>query len=538
MKKCYVIMPYGGDDPERRKRFEGVYRSLICPAAAAAGYEAIREDHEATPGSITRNIILNLADADMVIADLTGGNANVFYELGIRHVMAKSRTVLICHKDYPIPFDTAAYQVVPYTDDAYSSHEVHQRIVEAIRMREQSEAVPDNSVHDFFPELPVSLKEMLDRDEDAEQKRIRELTIQNGKLKERLRAAGLREEDSLHLTTRELFAKARKGIPYAGKSAMVRLRELAEDGKVDQFVDFLEEAVEAGHLVETEYISISQMCGAMDLPTVRQALLEVALERFPRNERLRMHLVDLYADGYATRGRALELVNEDVGIRVDENGQYIIDPEAARRLSADRLASMYNTYITCGKTEEIITISKQLLDAECPLTVMIYRNMGSAYLNMGRRREAREKYEAMLALDYNNDSNHLAYSRYFDEIGDPVGSYREVEIALALDKEDTNRYFTLAGQMFDYRFVRKGPDSIQAVSRSEIVRAAVPLVFQTIMVSQDQRTLNRAMDFLRRNNCSEYCQLMEEQIRSGTFPDYTGLDAYPLQYCLDLDPRK
>ncbi|MBQ4050806.1 MAG: tetratricopeptide repeat protein, partial [Oscillospiraceae bacterium] len=498
----------------------------------------IREDHEATPGSITRNIILNLADADMVIADLTGGNANVFYELGIRHVMAKSRTVLICHKDYPIPFDTAAYQVVPYSDDAYSSHEVHQRIIEAIRLREQNDAVPDNSVHDFFPELPVSLKEMLDRDEDAEQKRIRELTIQNGRLKERLRAAGLREDDTLHLTTRELFAKARKGIPFAGKSAMVKLREFSEDGKVEQFVDFLEEAIEAGHLVESEYIAISQMCSAMDLPTVKQALLEVALERFPRNERLRVLLVDLYADGYATRGRALELVNEDIGIHTDESGAYTLDPKAARRLSADRLGSFYDTYIACDRYEEIIEISQQLLDAECPLTAMIYRNMGNAYLELGRPKEAKEKYEAMLALDYNDDRNHIAYSRYFDKIHDPVGSYKEVEIALALDKEDPTRYLTLAGQMFDYRFIRKSPDSIVPVPRSEVIAAAVPLAFHTIMVSQDQRTLNRVMEFLQRNNCSEYCQVLRDQINDDRFPDYTGLNAYPLQYCLDLNPRK
>ena len=92
--------------------------------------------------------------------------------------------------------------------------------------------------------------------------------------------------------------------------------------------------------------------------------------------------------------------------------------------------------------------------------------------------------------------------------------------------------------MFDYRFIRKGPDSIVPVSRSEVILAAVPMVFHTVMVSQDQRTLNRVKDFLQRNNCSEYCQIMEEQIREGVFPDYTDLNAYPLQYCLDLNPRR
>lgn len=537
-KKCYVIMPYGGDDPERRKRFEGVYRSIICPAAAAAGYDAIREDHEATPGSITRNIILNLASAEMAIADLTGGNANVFYELGIRHVLTKSRTVLICHKDYPIPFDTSAYQVIPYTDDVFSSHEVHKKIVEAIRMREQAEAVPDNSVHDFFPELPVSVLEMLTQDEDAEKQRIRELTAENGRLKERLRSAGLRDDDNLHLTARELFAKARKGIPYAGKSAMVKLRELQEAGKVEKFVDFLEEVVEAGHLTEGEYIAVSQMCSLMDLPTVKQALLEVALERFPRNERLRALLVDLYADGYSTRSRAVELVNEEIGVTVDENGVYTLDAGKALRVSEHQLGSFFDTYNSCDKYEEVVIVSQQLLDAACPHTAMIYRNMGNAYLELGRPQEAREKYEAMLALDYNDDRNHMAYSRYFDKIHDPVGSYKEVEIALALDKEDANRYLTLAGQMFDFRYVRKDAENFAQVSRAEIIAAAVPLVFHTILLSQDRLTLNRAKDFLIRNGCSEYCQVMEEQIKAGVFPDYSRLNSYPLEYCLRLEPRR
>ena len=99
MPICYVVMPYGGDDPALHAKFEAIYENIIRDAAKSAGFkeeEIIREDHGGDAGAITRNIVNHIKNADIVIADLTGGNPNVHYELGISHVFLKSSTVLIC----------------------------------------------------------------------------------------------------------------------------------------------------------------------------------------------------------------------------------------------------------------------------------------------------------------------------------------------------------------------------------------------------------------------------------------------------------
>ena len=98
---CYVIMPYGGNDPDKYSHYRNVFDSVIVPAAKSEGFEEsdiIREDRAGTPGSILPKIIDHLGAASIILADITGGNANVYYELGIAHVMHKKATVMLCDK--------------------------------------------------------------------------------------------------------------------------------------------------------------------------------------------------------------------------------------------------------------------------------------------------------------------------------------------------------------------------------------------------------------------------------------------------------
>ena len=101
MPKCYVMMPYGGDNQERHDFFQGVFESIIVAAAEKARFarsDVIREDHKGEPGTIMRNIVNHVSHCDVIIADLTNKNANVFYELGMSHVLHKGSTVLICEQ--------------------------------------------------------------------------------------------------------------------------------------------------------------------------------------------------------------------------------------------------------------------------------------------------------------------------------------------------------------------------------------------------------------------------------------------------------
>lgn len=77
---------------------------MIRPAVTIYGYEPIRADHIAKPGLITFQIIEHLTEDELVIADLTGRNPNVYYELAIRHYSNKPY-IQIKETTETLPFD-------------------------------------------------------------------------------------------------------------------------------------------------------------------------------------------------------------------------------------------------------------------------------------------------------------------------------------------------------------------------------------------------------------------------------------------------
>jgi CheY-like chemotaxis protein len=88
-KKCFFIAPIGQENSEIRARSDQLFSYVIKPAAKRFGYEAIRGDHIAQPGMINSQVIEHLIEDDIAVADLTGGNPNVYYELAIRHGVNK-----------------------------------------------------------------------------------------------------------------------------------------------------------------------------------------------------------------------------------------------------------------------------------------------------------------------------------------------------------------------------------------------------------------------------------------------------------------
>ena len=77
-KNCFVLMPF---EPKYREVYDEVYK----PVCSANDLDCWRVDEISRPGSITRDIVEGIIDAEVVIADLTSQNPNVFYELGIAH---------------------------------------------------------------------------------------------------------------------------------------------------------------------------------------------------------------------------------------------------------------------------------------------------------------------------------------------------------------------------------------------------------------------------------------------------------------------
>jgi tetratricopeptide (TPR) repeat protein len=114
---CFVDMPFG-QKPDLKSGvvvdFDPIYNEAIKPAIEQCGLEALRGDEERTGGIIHSAMFARLLLAEFVIADLTLANANVFYELGIRHAAKPFTTVPIFANINALPFDVALVRAVSY----------------------------------------------------------------------------------------------------------------------------------------------------------------------------------------------------------------------------------------------------------------------------------------------------------------------------------------------------------------------------------------------------------------------------------------
>lgn len=112
---CFVLMPFG-DKPYSGGivKFDSVYEDLIAPALEGAGLHPLRADEEMTGGIIHKPMFERLVLCEYAIADLTTANANVFYELGVRHAVRPWSTILIFAEGGRLPFDVSPLRALPY----------------------------------------------------------------------------------------------------------------------------------------------------------------------------------------------------------------------------------------------------------------------------------------------------------------------------------------------------------------------------------------------------------------------------------------
>ena len=104
--RAFVLMPF-------REELDWAYEKLVKPAFEAAAYEVIRADDIDSQQSILKDIVTAIVASDVIIADLTGANPNVYYELGLSHAL-KKQVVLLSQDVSAAPFDLRSYRIIEY----------------------------------------------------------------------------------------------------------------------------------------------------------------------------------------------------------------------------------------------------------------------------------------------------------------------------------------------------------------------------------------------------------------------------------------
>lgn len=144
---CFVLMPF-------KKELEAVYSEISravtriqATSDSSLRWIAIRADDITKNGNILKTIVENICKADIVIADMTEMNPNVFYELGVAHAWYK-HTIMISNSIDCVPFDLRPYRVIEYDMDDFGVFRSKLNDAMQTTLKEK----PSNPPVDYCPE--------------------------------------------------------------------------------------------------------------------------------------------------------------------------------------------------------------------------------------------------------------------------------------------------------------------------------------------------------------------------------------------------
>lgn len=150
--RAFIVRPFGTkkDRNQNEVDFDAVQEQLIVPALESVGVDGRTTLDILRAGNIRVDMFQRLLTADLVVADLTIDNANVFYELGIRHALREKRTFMLrCEGDkYPFDLQTDRYFIYQRENPAASL----EQLVAALRQTLNSEE-QDSPVFKLLPNL-------------------------------------------------------------------------------------------------------------------------------------------------------------------------------------------------------------------------------------------------------------------------------------------------------------------------------------------------------------------------------------------------
>ncbi|MHA7646650.1 hypothetical protein [Nitrosopumilus sp. S4] len=153
--KCFVIMPFSTTKSTSAKNWTHIYEKIIRPAVEDSGFGFQCKRAKATRGNIIKDIVTDLNESDIVIADMTDHNANVCYELGIRHGLNVGTILLAQNRKFLSIFDLSNYGSHVYNWKTKNGKKTMiEKIRELLKDYLEDPLRPDNPAQDFLSHKP------------------------------------------------------------------------------------------------------------------------------------------------------------------------------------------------------------------------------------------------------------------------------------------------------------------------------------------------------------------------------------------------
>lgn len=538
-KICYAIMPYGGSEQAAIDRFNTVYQLYMMIPAMEKGFTITREDIQAQAGSITANIVHHLAEAELVIADLSNSNWNVAYELGIRHALVKGKTVLLCDEKTNLNFDIRGFNVIRYDGDNPASNmfAIQASVRKAIDNRLEVPTKADNLVHEVFPFAHDKLIDFLEINETEMARDLTQakttctaLQEENDRLREELKKAGQSPDASkLQESIAQKIRDAMSTMQYSGDNVVLRLRQAfaASDPNYNEIQSILQQSLTEGYLTAGNFRSMYHLFHSQGQPQLTNLILEVAEQQYPENLDFKSYLADAYSDNYRTHDKAIQYADEVLEVDIIDGKRF----SRCKKIDIDQLASCLNAYVGVRRFDIMVEIIPQLLEQIPEQREMLLRSLTVAYRELGDNDAQFEAIKTLLKEYPMSDINHYRVYTCLRRQNQDRQAFYHLELASALDPDDTDYLFSLSGAVFDERFCRAQDGTIEKLTQKEdCAKAALPFLMQAMQVEPTPRCLQRCKDFILRNGIGryekEFVKWFEEGRKPYGIPDlnYAGVD--------------
>ena len=143
MSSAFVLMPFD-------EGFDPVYWEFIKPVLESAGMVVSRADNIESQQNILRDVMGGIGGSDLIIADLTSSNSNVYYELGVAHASRKP-VIHLTQSLEEVPFDLRSYRLIEYSTHFSKIEEAREKLRNYAEAFLRGELLIGSPVTDFYP---------------------------------------------------------------------------------------------------------------------------------------------------------------------------------------------------------------------------------------------------------------------------------------------------------------------------------------------------------------------------------------------------
>lgn len=445
---AFVVQPIRASQDPDHEHFRALY-VRVRNVLEARGYTCLRADDVERSGAITKEIIAHLASADLVVADLTDLNPNVYYELGVRHALRGSGTMLLLDeaRTKEIPFDLSAYRVIRFEGTVPGIARLEDSLIEAVDQQTEFGPASDNPVHDWLPELPHDALAAADGSEDGElRKALKEQEQEVARYRDRFGILETPQHTSTPLNVVMLaVAAARDGNTPAQLTREAEQAVQARD--ISGFLGVIRRIFENEVRIEkSEAIIFSYGADRLGLSAVGRAILDYAIDYLDDDELEQAILARAaHSSDPGERVRAREMLAQRSGLRLSPNGEIFVPAEMTKTGSWD-LALLMDVLDSGGDHREAFAIAFSWA-VSAPKNSVARRHLARGYASLGKRDIALKVFRYALAAPDVTDTTARWLGNEYHNYEEFVNALEAFALSARLDPDDGNLFAHAADEL-------------------------------------------------------------------------------------------